>query len=65
MLKKTTQWRGARGVRALRRFAEIEVSIAALGDDDLLDFADIFVGNPQTPLAEIASAEMRKRNIGL
>ena len=41
------------------------MSIAALSNDDLLDFADIFREMPQMPLAEIAFAEMEKRGISL
>lgn len=65
MQKDRTKWRADRGSRAIKRIASIEGSIAALKDDDLLDLADIFVGSPQTVLAELASAEMAKRKIGL
>ena len=37
----------------------------ALSDEDLLDLADIFKTKPETPLAEIASVEMKKRAISL
>lgn len=51
--------------RALSRLAQIQASIAALNNDDLLDFADIFEGGPSTPLKELAAAEMAKRGISL
>ena len=65
MQKEPKKWRGTRATRDLKRFAEIEASIRALEDNDLLDFADIFVGQPGTPLSEIAAAEMANRKIGL
>ncbi len=65
MQQERNRWRGDRATRALKRLAAIEASIVALPDNDLLDFADIFVGQPQTPLAELAAAEMAKRNIAL
>lgn len=64
MLKRPT-WRAYRGTRAIKRLADIESSIAALADDDLLDLADIFIRAPQTAISAIASAEMAKRNISL
>ncbi|MCT8002333.1 hypothetical protein NZL82_10625 [Sphingomonas sanguinis] len=48
-----------------RTVARIEASITALGNDDLLDLADIFQQAPRTPLAEMAFAEMAKRGISL
>ena len=50
---------------ARQRLAQIEASIAALPDEDLLDLADIYKAKPQTPLGEIAFAEMARRNISL
>jgi hypothetical protein len=50
---------------AVQRLAQIEASIAALPDEDLLDLADIFKAKPHTPLGEIASAEMARRSISL
>lgn len=47
------------------RLAEIEVSIAALKDEDLLDLADIFAREALAPLKEMAAAEMLKRNLSL
>jgi len=65
MQKERTKWRADRATRALKRLDEIEASIIALQDNDLLDLADIFIGQLGTPLAEIASTEMAKRNISL
>lgn len=49
----------------MQRLAEIKEAIVALGNEDLLDLADIFRSAPNTPLAGIASAEMARRNISL
>ncbi len=49
----------------LRRLAAIEAAVAALGDDDLLDFADIFIRGDPTPLRAIAEEQMRRRGISL
>lgn len=65
MQNDRTKWRADRGSRAIKRIADIEASIAALADDDLLDLADIFVSQPLAALGSIASAEMAKRKIGL
>jgi hypothetical protein len=65
MLKKRIKRRTTMGGRAARRLGEIKSSITALGDEDLLDLVDIFSDEMKTPLWEIASAEMRKRNISL
>lgn len=65
MLKERTKWRAARATRTLKRLTAIEASITTLQDNDLLDFADIFVGQSGTPLGEMAAAEMTKRQIAL
>ncbi len=49
----------------LRRLAAIEAAVAALGDEDLLDFAEIFVGGDPTPLRAMAEEQMRRRGISL
>ncbi|WP_433910848.1 hypothetical protein [Sphingomonas yabuuchiae] len=49
----------------LRRLAAIEAAVAALGDEDLLDFADIFIRGDPTPLRAIAEEQMRRRGISL
>lgn len=51
--------------RALDRLAAIEASVTSLGDEDLLDLADIFDAGDPTPLREIAGAEMHRRNLSL
>jgi hypothetical protein len=63
MLKTRIKQRAARAERTVVRLADIEASIAALVDEDLLDLADIFAGQPQTVLAELATAEMGKRKL--
>lgn len=65
MPKERIKWRATSATRALKRLEEIEASITALQDNDLLDFADIFVGQQQAALGEMAAAEMAKRNISL
>ena len=65
MLKTRIKRNEDRCARALKRLADIEKSIIALKDDDLLDLADIFSGYDQTPLADIAAAEMIRRNLKL
>lgn len=47
------------------RLAAIEAAVTALGNEDLLDLADIFARSEPTPLREMAEAEMRRRNISL
>lgn len=51
--------------RTFERLAAVEASIVALDDEDLLDFADIFVRGAPTPLREMAEAEMQRRQINL
>jgi hypothetical protein len=65
MHREPNQWRASRATRALKRLNAIEKSITALQDNDLLDFADIFVGTPDSPLGELAAAEMANRKISL
>lgn len=65
MQKERIKWRATRGTRALKRLNDIEASIRALQDNDLLDLADIFPEQPQTLLGDIAAAEMTKRQITL
>lgn len=65
MLPHRTKWRSDRGARALRRLADIEASIAALTNEDLLDLADIFADDHHAPLGVIAATEMSKRKISL
>lgn len=65
MLKTRTKRLAVHRDRAVKRLAEIEVSIKALAHEDLLDLADIFKEEPRTPLGEIAFTEMAKRGIAL
>ena len=51
--------------RASERLADIETSIASLGDEDILDLADIFKDMPETALNDIVRAEMTRRGISL
>lgn len=65
MLRTRIKRRDADQALALRRLVSIEESITSLGNEDLLDLADIFAGNKQTPLSILAAAEMDRRNITL
>lgn len=65
MLKTRIRRQAAEAERAVVRLAQVEASVTALADEDLLDLADIFAGETKTPLAEMASAEMLKRNLSL
>ncbi|HVF94670.1 MAG TPA: hypothetical protein VM900_10195 [Sphingomonas sp.] len=63
MLKTRIRKKAADAERANRVLAEVVTSIEALQDEDLLDLADIFSGDPKTILGEFASAEMQRRNL--
>jgi len=54
-----------RGEDAMRCLAAIEAAVGSLGSEDLLDLADIFKGEPRTPIGDMAFAEMARRNISL
>jgi len=49
----------------MKRLTQIEMSIIELGDEDLLDLADIFRERSQTAIAQYAFAEMTRREISL
>jgi hypothetical protein len=51
--------------RMFDRLAAIEASIAGLGDEDLLDLADIFADAGESPLRQMARDEMHRRQITL
>lgn len=55
----------AEGERALVRLAAIKSSVTALGDDDLLDLADIFSASETSPLRDVVDAELRRRGLSL
>jgi hypothetical protein len=65
MLRLQIKRHEAKVERMFDRIAAIEASIAALGDEDLLDLADIFVDRDPSPLREMTQDEMRRRNISL
>ncbi len=65
MLKRRIRRQTAEAERAAGRLAAVEASIAALGDEDLLDLADIFRGAAPTPLWDMAAAEMGRRDLRL
>lgn len=51
--------------QSLERLAAVEASVVSLGDEDLLDLADIFATGDTTPLREMAAAEMGRRGLDL
>ncbi|WP_353467452.1 hypothetical protein [Sphingomonas faeni] len=59
MLKIRNKRRAEQGAHATERLACVEASIVALQNEDLLDFADIFRSQIDTPLAKMAAAEMK------
>lgn len=63
MLKTRIRRLATETERALDRLAAVEAAVAGLGDEDLLDLADIFAAGDPTPLREMAQAEMRRRNL--
>ena len=65
MLRTQIRRNAERSARATTTVAEIERSIRALNNEDLLDLADIFANTARTPLAGMATAEMTRRNLTL
>ncbi len=62
-LRTNSKWRARRAARAHRAVSEIEASIVALNDEDLLDLYDIFLPNPSRALAIFAINEIKRRNL--
>ena len=65
MLKSRLKRQAAAAQQAVTALADIHASIVALGDDDLLDLADIFSSLSSTPLKDMTAAEMLTRNLKL
>ena len=65
MLKIRMKRKADQNADAMKRPTQIEMSIIELGNDDLLDLADIFRGKPETAIAQYALAEMALRKISL
>jgi hypothetical protein len=65
MLKFRARREEAEARRAVGLLADVRRSVEALGDEDLLDLADIFDRTPEAVLSVIATAEMRRRNLSL
>ena len=63
MQRTKPKWRADRGARALKTVSEIEASILALHDEDLLDLHDIFADTATSALGKLASHEMARRNL--
>ena len=49
----------------MERLRKVELSVTGLGDEDLLDLADIFKEMPDTAIARYAFDEMARRKISL
>jgi hypothetical protein len=65
MMKIKKRRLAAEAARAATQVAEIQASIMALNDEDLLDLADIFSGRSGTILGDVASTELKRRNLSL
>jgi len=65
MLKIRIKREAEQNADAMKRLTQIEMSITELGNEDLLDLADIFRGRPETAIAQYAFAEMARRTISL
>lgn len=65
MLRTQMRRNAERSARGTATLVDIERSIAALNDEDLLDLADIFPVVQQTAMAKLASAEMARRQLTL
>ena len=65
MLKIRMKREAEKNANALKRLTQIEMSIIELGNEDLLDLADIFRGKPETAIAQYVFTEMARRKISL
>jgi len=65
MLKIRMKREAEQNAGAMKRLTQIEMSIIELGNEDLLDLADIFRVKPETAIAQYAFAEMARRKISL
>jgi hypothetical protein len=65
MLKTRMKRLAAANERAVESLAGIERAITVLGDEDILDFADIIRLMPDTALNGMVQAEMTRRAISL
>ncbi len=63
MQRDKTKWRADHGARALKTVSQIEASIVALDDEDLLDLRDIFLETPNSPLGGFAAIEVQRRSL--
>lgn len=65
MLTLKAKRRGNETARAAATLARITSSIGRLDDESLLDLADIFDADTESPLRPLAAAEMAKRGLSL
>jgi hypothetical protein len=63
MLKLRMKRDAEQNAGAMKRLTQIETSIIKLGNEDLLDLADIFKEKSEAAIAHYAFAEMARRNI--
>jgi hypothetical protein len=63
MQRNKPKWRADHGARALKAVSQIEASIIALDDEDLLDLHDIFLETPNSPLGGLAAVEVQRRGL--
>jgi hypothetical protein len=64
-MKREAEANARASAREAKRLMDIEQSIVKLGDEDLLDLADIFAETRDTPIAEFAFAELSRRGLSL
>lgn len=63
MQRRKTKWRADPGTRAQKLMDRIHASIERLDNEDLLDLHDIFRTDAESPLENLASQEMQRRNL--
>jgi hypothetical protein len=65
MMKLRIKREAERNAGAMKRLTQIEMSIIELGNEDLLDLADIYREKSETATAQYAFAGMARRKISL
>lgn len=65
MLRRRSKLRITARHRAMKNLSEIEATVAGLKDEALLDLADILLDAAPSPLSEMTSEQMAKRNLRL
>ncbi len=62
-LRLKSRWRARRAANTQKIVRDVEASIVALDDEDLLDLHDIFLPNPSSALATYAANELLRRKL--